>query len=85
MASCTLKNSAFLHFITLIIQLLYTAVFISELLGGKLPPNFLRFPLERCDRLHLKYQISPSKLAAPQYCYPRINTDILIHDVYVKL
>ena len=44
MASCTRKNSAFLHIITLIIQLLYTAVFISEFLGGKLPPNFLRFP-----------------------------------------
>ena len=54
------------------------AVFISELLGGKIFPKFSDSAenTETCDNYN-KYKSLPSKskfASSPQYCCPRINT-----------
>ena len=62
------------------------AVFISKLLGVKLPtkipPNMLRYVIKYT---YLKYKVSPSKFAGSNQCWClRINTDCRGELIYCK-
>ena len=52
-------------------------MFISELLGLKVPPQFSDPPkmLRFVTNYTLNRKFRPPHLLGPQYCYPRIDTD----------